>query len=266
MSQFDLKRALVKLVDGRQATLTTTAGVGVNGEIILTDASKHRGTMTPITITIVVGGVSTALTVVVTGTNIVVNGATDGMSVGTTTAAQMATAILAATSIVTIAQAGTGAGLISAQAITSLAAGPRSLQMKIYEGTVNYDEKVNRVYVMDRGLLSEVRNGDEVPMDVKFSAIWDFVQASSGSGTPTVEDVLKNRGEAAAWVTTDEDTCRPYCIDVEITYDPLCSPTKREVITLPYFRYEDDGRGLKDGSLAISGKCNVTQATSTRLT
>ena len=34
---------------------------------------------------------------------------------------------------------------------------------------------------------------------------------------PTIEDVLKRTGPAAAWVSTDSDACRPFAVDVVIT-------------------------------------------------
>jgi len=266
MGQFDLKKATVRLVDGRLATLTTTAGAGVNGELVFTDASKHRGTQNPVTITLTDPGTTHSLSVVVTGPAIVVTLGYATGAINTTATALKAflDAQPTVAALVTIAQAGTGASLVSAQSVTPLASGARSLQLKIAEGTISYDEKKARKYTKDRGLLSGIMNADEDPMDVKLDTIWEFVTASTGSGTPTPEDVLKNRGEASAWVTTDEDGCNPFCIDIEVRYAPGCNAVADEFITLPYFRYEAINHDFKNAMFATTGKCNVTQATVVR--
>lgn len=268
MAQFDLKNAYIRFTDGRLAVLTTTAAAGVNGRFTLTDKSTHRGTRTAITLVIVIGGISTALSIGVVGTIITVTGATDGAGVGTSTAAQVKTAIeasVAASALVTVTLPGTGAALVSAQASTPLATGPRTLQLKVFEGRMSYVEKKERKYVLDRGKLGTVQNGDEVPVEVKIDVQLEFVTASSGL-TATPEDVLKNRGEAAAWLTTDTDPCNPYCIDVEVEYDPTCSGVKREFLMLECFRNETGDHKLKDGALMLSGKCNVTEPSDYRIT
>lgn len=140
--------------------------------------------------------------------------------------------------------------------------GGNTLTLKIAEGTLSYDEKKPRKYTKDRGLLSSVMNGDEEPVDVKLDVIWEFITASSGSPTP--EDAVKRRGQASAWVSSDSDVCNPYAVDIVIRYLPACSPTQNEKITLTTFRYEAINHDFKNAMLALTGKCNVTQATVTR--
>ena len=95
--------------------------------------------------------------------------------------------------------------------------------------------------------------------------MWDYLKGSTGSGSPTVEDALKNRGEASAWVSSDADACRPYAVDLEITYTPTpASCGDQEVITLSDFRYEGLDHDLRAGTVAVTGRCNVTAATSVR--
>lgn len=137
------------------------------------------------------------------------------------------------------------------------------LTLRIGEGSLSYTEKKNRKYVKDRGILSSVVDGDEEPVDVKFDLIWVFLTASGG-GTPTPEDFLKKRGEAAGYTSSDPDACAPYAVDIEITFDPECSPTEIETITLPDFRYEQIDMNAKDGMISVSGKCNVVEATPVR--
>ncbi len=119
------------------------------------------------------------------------------------------------------------------------------------------------MYTKDRGKLSDVKLGDEEPMEVKLDFTWVFLKADSGA-TPTIEDVLKQRGEASSWVSSSSDLCEPYAVDLEIVYTPPCSGVDPEVYLLPDFRYEDLSHDFKQGQVSVSGKCNSKEATITR--
>lgn len=144
----------------------------------------------------------------------------------------------------------------------------QSIIVKIGEGNMTYTERVEREYTLDRGVLDEIRNGDEVPVEVRFDFTWEYIKGpSSGSdstGTPTVEDCLKNTGAAADWTSSDTDTCRPFAVDLEIEYIPDCTTGDKENITLADFRYEQLDHDLRAGTVAISGRCNITSVTSVR--
>lgn len=153
--------------------------------------------------------------------------------------------------------------------------GSNEVEIKLGDGDMTYTERRNIEYILDKGLLDDVREGDQVPVQVQFDATWDYiigpssastVTSGSPTGTPTIEDALKQRGGAANWVSTDSDTCRPYAVDIEITINPQpggCGD--QETILLSDFRYEEIGHGLRQGNLNISGQCNVTEATATRV-
>ena len=79
-------------------------------------------------------------------------------------------------------------------------------------------------YILDRGLIDEVREGDEVPVDVSFEFNWIYLTGSPSSGAlPTIKDALTRVGNASAWVSSDPDGCSPYAVDIEILYEPSCS-------------------------------------------
>ena len=87
----------------------------------------------------------------------------------------------------------------------------------------------------------------------------------STTGTPSIEDALKQRGAASSWVSTDSDTCRPYAVDVVIEYQPIPSSCgDAETITLSDFRYEEIAHDLRAGTFAITGRCNSKEATAVR--
>jgi hypothetical protein len=141
--------------------------------------------------------------------------------------------------------------------------GANEVEIKIGEGQMRYTEKKTRIYRKDRGLLDEVVNGDEEPMDVVFDLQWEYIKASSG-GTPTIEDALKQRGEASAWVSTDDDLCAPYCVDIELHNAVPCGDDEDEVILLEHFRWEQLDHDLRGATIACTGKCNKVEATVTR--
>jgi hypothetical protein len=145
------------------------------------------------------------------------------------------------------------------------AATPNELTIKIGDGNLTYSEKRNMEYLLDRGVIDEVREGDDVPMDINFTFNWEYIKgALSTTGSPSVEDALKQIGAAANWTSTDSDACRPYAVDIEITYEPNCSSSDKETITLPDFRWESFDHDPRAGQITCAGKCNAKYATTVR--
>jgi hypothetical protein len=142
---------------------------------------------------------------------------------------------------------------------------PHFLKIRIGEGNITWTEKRAITYTKDRGQLDTVRKGDEDPVEVKLDATWVFLKASTGQ-TPTIEDVLKNRGEASTWLTSSSDACEPFAVDLVIEYKPPCSTEDVEIYTIADFRYEELGHDLKQGQLSISGKSNTKEVDVQRVT
>lgn len=141
--------------------------------------------------------------------------------------------------------------------------GSNRLELKTGDGTVSYSEKKNREYLMEKGAIDSVRNGDQVPMDVSFQLRWTFLKSNT-TGVPSPEDVLKQRGEAAAWETSSADDCEPYCVDLVAVHRPVCTSEVIERVELLYFRYETLDHDFKAGNISCSGKCNAQEATISR--
>lgn len=140
---------------------------------------------------------------------------------------------------------------------------PHQLRVKIGEGNVSWTEKRPVVYVKDRGKLDTVRLGDQDPIEVKMDLLWVFLSTAGGDTIPTPEEVLKHTGLAASWVSSSSDACEPYAVNIVIVYTPPCS-VEPETYLLHDFRYEDLGHDLKQGQIAMTGKCNITVVSSTR--
>lgn len=136
----------------------------------------------------------------------------------------------------------------------------RTLEVKIGEGNCTYNEQRTMEYVLDRGELDNVREGDDVPMDVSLDFVWEFLSSISGADTPTIEEVFKNEGNASSWESSDSDTCRPFAVDLEIEHIPPCGGEEPEIVTLPDFRWESLNHDLRAATVAVSGKCNAKEA------
>lgn len=270
MAVIDIKNCYIRLTDGRLGVLTTSVSpVDANAVVVFTGVSKHRGSRPPITVAFVDPGANNAaLSVVVTDSAIVVNLATGPGGAITSTAAQIAAAILAsgaASALVTAVAGGTGAGVVQAFAASPLLLGARTLAIKVGEGTLTWDETKNRVYQNDRGLLDAVKNGDEAPVDLKFDFAYEFLKAVTSSGVPTVRDAFYNEGEASAWVTTASDPCEPYQLDVELENAPPCAGVLREFTMFERFLVEDLTFDPKESKVSVSGKSHVVMPVSYRV-
>ncbi len=156
----------------------------------------------------------------------------------------------------------TADGIPSNNAVITFAG--RTLEIKIGEGNLTYNEQRTIEYKLDRGSLDTVRQGNDIPMDVSLDFVWEFLTAMDDAELPTIEDAFKKRGRAANWTTSSNDACEPYAVDIEIEHVPPCGSEQREIITLPDFRHESFNHNLRDATVAVSGKCNATEASVVR--
>lgn len=138
-----------------------------------------------------------------------------------------------------------------------------SVTASIAEGNLEYRERKNREYHLDRGLLDTVRDGDEEPLELNFTFVWDFLRSETG-GTVTIEDALKGTGGASGWTSTGSDPCEPYCVTVTVDYEPDCGTVPGESIVFSEFRYEELQHNFRDGTVSCSGRCKNTSPTLTR--
>lgn len=134
------------------------------------------------------------------------------------------------------------------------------LEVKIGEGTLTYSEKRAVTYVLNRGKIYTVKLGDDSPVEVSLDFIWEFLRAATGD-PPTVEEALKNIGEASDWVSSSSDPCEPYAVNITICYVPPCGDSER--IELADFRWESLDHDLKAGQVSVKGNCNIAFATVT---
>lgn len=143
---------------------------------------------------------------------------------------------------------------------------PLEIEVKIGAGTISFSEKRNIEYLLSGGNLDEVREGNEVPLDVSFSVQWEYLKTKVSGTDTTPFDALK--GTDPLWLSSDTDGCRPHAVNIQIEIDPArrnnsCTGDI-STITMPNFRYESIDGDLVSGTLTVAGKCNTVSPTLAR--
>jgi hypothetical protein len=140
---------------------------------------------------------------------------------------------------------------------------PQQIEIKIGDGNVTYTEHRTYEYMLDRGDLDTVREGDQVPLDVRLEATYEHITTGT-SETITPIDALKGIGEASEWVSSATDQCEPYAIDIEVEHIPACGGAQKEITLFPDFRPDTKEVNFKDATISLTGKCNVIEPTVNR--
>jgi len=240
MAQFDLKKALIFIVDGyskANAQVNNVGGYSIGATTMLVD---------------------TIVGIVPTGASF----RFEDVSHDTIYTVTAHTETLGNTTSITFTP-GLAVAVIDNQVFDFLG---HRLEIKVGEGNLTYDEKRNMEYKKDRGALDTVREGDEEPIDVRLDIQWEWLSSGGADIFPSPEEALKKEGLASTWESSSVDPCEPYAIDLVIVYDPDCSGVTGEMITLEDYRWESLNHDLKAGTLATSGKCNRTRAIKERVT
>ena len=139
----------------------------------------------------------------------------------------------------------------------------QSITFKIGEGNLTYTVHKDTKFVLDRGDLDFVCEGDQVPMDVAVEASYDHFRTGSGEAI-TPEDALLRVGSAASWTSTGATGTTMYAVNLVVVYTPPCSGVQLETITFPYFFFDSMEFNIKEATLALKVRCNATYPTVTR--
>ena len=137
------------------------------------------------------------------------------------------------------------------------------IDVTIGEGNLTWTEAKEYEYLLDRGDLDTVKEGDEQPLEVSMEFVYEHILTGT-SETVTAVDAVKGTGGAVEWVSSSSDLCEPYAVDVEIVHCVPCGSDEDERITFPDFRFESLEYDLGEATIAVSGRCNVSEATPTR--
>ena len=85
------------------------------------------------------------------------------------------------------------------------------IELTAIGGELKFSEHLSKVFITNRGTLSEVLEGDEAPVLVEFDLRFRGLKA--GGQTPTAFEALTNSGAASGWIST-RPAGQAYCLDV----------------------------------------------------
>lgn len=140
---------------------------------------------------------------------------------------------------------------------------PQQIDIKIGDGDIKYTEADNFTYDLDRGELDTVRKGNDAPLEVSLNFVYEHITTGT-SETIAPMDALKRINGASAWVSSAEDKCEPYAVDLVVIHTPPCGTSEPETTVFTDFRSEKREVGFKDANIAVSGKCNTVEPSVTR--
>jgi hypothetical protein len=140
---------------------------------------------------------------------------------------------------------------------------PQRLQIAIGDGDLAWTEAREMLYDLDRETLDTVRQGAEQPLEIDLAFTFEYVTTESGQAITPV-DAVKRTGEASEWVSSSSDLCEPYCVDVYVIHCVPCGSDQDQDLLFQDFRWENLEYSIRDASIAVSGRCNVTDAVTTR--
>lgn len=135
---------------------------------------------------------------------------------------------------------------------------PQQIDIKIGEGNLTWTENKEYEYLRDRGDLDTVREMDQQPLELSLEFVYEHV--TTGTSEPiTPVDAVKKRGAASEWVSSSDDPCEPYAVDLEVLHCVPCGPFEDELIVFPDFRYDSLEFDLQEATISVSGSCNAVE-------
>jgi len=238
-STADVKAALVAMDDGY--TTDDWAVTGEAGAWVV----EFKGAL---------GGAPRAL-LVGDGTSLTGGGGVVKTVTVATTVAGVTAGSSAVTTALTFSPA-LGAGSYSTDAAITLL--PQQLEVKIGDGNITYTEHSEYDYLLDRDNLDTVKQGKEVPMDVKWDSVYEHITTGTSENISPM-DALKGIGAASEWISYAADPCEPYSVALEVEHVPPCGTSQGETTLFPDFRSEQREVNFKDATISVTGKCNATE-------
>ena len=140
---------------------------------------------------------------------------------------------------------------------------PQRVTVQIGEGNLTWTETKEYEYLRERGDLDTVKEADEQPVEMSLDFVYEYIKTESGQSITPV-DALKKAGEADEWVTSATDQCEPYAVDILVKHCVPCGSDQDEDVLFVDFRYESLDFDIGEATIAVSGRCNVSEPTVTR--
>lgn len=139
----------------------------------------------------------------------------------------------------------------------------QELNIKIGDGDLKYTENLSYVYDLDRGILDDVRLGDDAPMDLSLDFVYEHITTGTAE-TISPMDALKQIGGASGWLSSATDQCQPYSVDLLIIYTPPCGTSQIETTLFPDVRADKREVSFKDSKISLTAKCFAIEPIVTR--
>jgi hypothetical protein len=140
---------------------------------------------------------------------------------------------------------------------------PQQIEIKMGDGDAKWTEADQYKYDLDRGHLDSVRKGDDVPLELSLTGVFEHIKSRAGEPITPIE-ALKGIDAASQWVSTSIASCEPYSVDIVIEHNPPCGAAGKTTYLFPDFRSEKRDFNIKDATIAFSGKCNAVEPIITR--
>lgn len=140
---------------------------------------------------------------------------------------------------------------------------PQQIEVTIGDGNLTWTVNKEYEYLLDRGNLDTVREGDQQPLDLTIDSVYEQITTGT-SETVTPYDALNGVGGAAEWVSASSDACEPYAVDIEVEHTQPCGSAQDETTLFPDFRYDTLEVDLDAATISVTGRCNVVTPTVTR--
>lgn len=116
-------------------------------------------------------------------------------------------------------------------------------------------------YILERGKLDTVREGDDVPCNVSFDGRWEHWTGDDP------ESILTNNYGAGTHESVATDPCEPYACTLELEVAQTCGEAKTgSKWTFKDFRYESVAFDVSAGTISVSGQCNILAPTKAAVT
>ena len=135
---------------------------------------------------------------------------------------------------------------------------PQRIEIKIGDGNITYTENDEYEYELDRDRLDTVRKGPDQPMQVSIDFVYEAITTGTSESIAPM-DAIKRRGSASEWVSSSDDLCEPYAVDIEVVHTPVCGSKQNEVTIFPDFRAESKEVDFGEATISVSGRCNATE-------
>lgn len=245
MARIELRDATIRIKDGLSGTGAINEPMTVP---VTTDTSFDIDTVV----------LNTADTdQVPVGARFTVAGETDTTQVHTVTARTPSTGT---TTNITFTPA-LGAGTYADGGVVTFL--PQQIEVKVGDGNLTWTVNKEYEYLLDRGNLDTVREGDQQPMDVTLDSVYEQITTGT-SETITPYDAMNGVGGASEWVSSSSDACEPYAVDIEVFHNQPCGTAQDETTLLPDFRYDTLEVDIDAATISFTGRCNAVTPTVTR--